>query len=73
MTAKECRNVFNTMIAKLASLYPDPTDMPPDAREAMASTVEMYKLQALWEIAAQLAEANGDKSRIHTLDPGVRQ
>lgn len=58
MTAKECRTVFNGMIMKLAELYPDPTTVDDNARALMTNTVEMHKLQALWEIAAQLAELN---------------
>jgi hypothetical protein len=55
MTAKECRTVFNAMMAKLAETCPDPSKADP---RMLHTTIQMYQLQAAWEIAAQLAEIN---------------
>lgn len=55
MTAKECRTVFNAMMAKLAETCPDPAKADP---RMLHTTIQMYQLQAAWEIAAQLAELN---------------
>ena len=55
MTAKECRNVFNAMMSKLAENCPDPAKADP---RAMRNTIQMFQLQAAWEIAAQLSELN---------------
>lgn len=55
MNAKECRNVFNTMVKGLAARTEDPTTADPGQ---ILITIEMHKLQAMWEICAQLAEAN---------------
>lgn len=64
MTAKECRTVFNTMMAKLAETCPDHSKIDP---KILHATIQMYQLQAAWEIAAQLAEVNEHLALSHPL------
>jgi len=66
VTAKECRTVFNTMMTKLAETCPDPTKADP---RMLHTTIQMYQLQAAWEIAAQLAEANEYLEQLATHKP----
>lgn len=66
MTPKECRSAFNAMIHKLAQVAPDPEHADP---KQMHITIEMHKLQALWEIAAQLSEMNEHGKTASPLSP----
>lgn len=66
MTAKECRQVFNTMVKGLAERSETPETSDPSQ---LLITIQMHQLQALWEIAAQLATGNehadAEKPKLH--------
>ena len=61
MNAKECRGVFNLMIKGLAT-----KGVGPDAADPaqLMVTIQMHTLQAMWEIAAQLAELNATRKSL---------
>jgi len=70
VTAKECRSVFNAMMAKLAETCPDPSKADP---RMLHTTIQMYQLQAAWEIAAQLAELNEAARHMTNYNPFLKQ